>query len=129
MMAREFAQNLCCREPPSGQDPRIPTGSGEAMAEMDFWACLFRKSTVEWAVVFLTMWSSRGKLLRRCRCWCHYECEQFPLRLGQFGSSERKSRSRNIAPMAREKKLGCYALTEPNAGSDAAAQRTKCEKS
>ena len=30
-----------------------------------------------------------------------------------------------LAPLARGEKLGCYALTEPNAGSDAAAQRTR----
>ncbi len=33
-----------------------------------------------------------------------------------------------LVPLARGEKLGCYALTEPNAGSDAAAQATRITK-
>ena len=44
----------------------------------------------------------------------------------KFGTEEQKQKY--LVPMARGEKLGCYALTEPNAGSDASAQRTKCEK-
>jgi alkylation response protein AidB-like acyl-CoA dehydrogenase len=33
-----------------------------------------------------------------------------------------------LTPLATGQKIGCYALTEPQAGSDAAAQRTRAEK-
>lgn len=42
--------------------------------------------------------------------------------LETFGSHEQKLKY--LAPLARGEKLGCYALTEPEAGSDAGAQRT-----
>jgi alkylation response protein AidB-like acyl-CoA dehydrogenase len=40
----------------------------------------------------------------------------------QFGSEEQKREV--LAPLASGRKLGCFALTEPGAGSDAAALRT-----
>jgi len=40
-----------------------------------------------------------------------------------FGNEEQKKRF--LAPLARGEKLGCFALTEPNAGSDAANQQTR----
>jgi butyryl-CoA dehydrogenase len=41
----------------------------------------------------------------------------------RFGSEEQKKRF--LAPFARGEKIGCYALTEPQAGSNAAALATK----
>jgi butyryl-CoA dehydrogenase len=41
----------------------------------------------------------------------------------RFGNEEQKKRF--LAPLARGEKLGCFALTEPNAGSDAANQQTR----
>ena len=41
----------------------------------------------------------------------------------RFGSEEQKRRF--LAPLARGEKLGCFALTEPNAGSDAANLQTR----
>ncbi len=41
----------------------------------------------------------------------------------RFGTEEQKKRL--LAPYARGEKIGCYALTEPHAGSNAAALRTK----
>jgi len=43
-----------------------------------------------------------------------------------FGNHEQKLKY--LAPLASGEKLGCYALTEPNAGSDAGAQRTRATK-
>ncbi len=43
--------------------------------------------------------------------------------LSKFGSDEQKQEW--LAPLARGDKLGCFMLSEPNAGSDAAAQKTK----
>ncbi len=40
-----------------------------------------------------------------------------------FGSDEQKQRF--LIPFARGEKIGCFALTEPHAGSNAAALRTK----
>lgn len=40
-----------------------------------------------------------------------------------FGTEEQKQKF--LAPLASGEKLGCYALTEPGAGSDAAAQATR----
>ena len=42
--------------------------------------------------------------------------------LDRFGSDEQKSRL--LVPFARGERIGCYALTEPQAGSNAAALRT-----
>jgi len=41
----------------------------------------------------------------------------------KFGSVEHKTTF--LTPLARGEKLGCFALTEPNAGSDAANQQTR----
>ena len=43
--------------------------------------------------------------------------------LEQFGTEEQKNKF--LVPFARGEKIGCYALTEPHAGSNAAALRTK----
>jgi hypothetical protein len=40
----------------------------------------------------------------------------------KFGTEEQKQRY--VAPLARGEKLGCWSLTEPNAGSDAGGTRT-----
>src|SRR5690606_29805030 len=40
-----------------------------------------------------------------------------------FGTEEQKRRY--LTPLATGEKVGCYALTEPEAGSDAGAQRTR----
>ncbi len=44
----------------------------------------------------------------------------------QFGSDEQKKNI--LTPLASGKQLGCYCLTEPDTGSDAAAQRTRAVK-
>jgi butyryl-CoA dehydrogenase len=41
----------------------------------------------------------------------------------RFGNDDQKRRF--LTPLARGEKLGCFALTEPNAGSDAANQQTR----
>lgn len=41
-----------------------------------------------------------------------------------FGTDDQKERY--LPDLASGARLGCYALTEPNAGSDAGAQRTRC---
>jgi alkylation response protein AidB-like acyl-CoA dehydrogenase len=46
--------------------------------------------------------------------------------LMSFGTEEQKQKY--LAPLASGQKLGCYALTEPNAGSDAGAQATTARK-
>jgi alkylation response protein AidB-like acyl-CoA dehydrogenase len=43
-----------------------------------------------------------------------------------FGNTEQKKKY--LKPLAMGEKLGCYALTEPNAGTDAANQQTRAEK-
>lgn len=43
-----------------------------------------------------------------------------------FGTHEQKLKY--LAPLATGEKIGCYALTEPQAGSDAGAQRTRCRR-
>jgi butyryl-CoA dehydrogenase len=44
----------------------------------------------------------------------------------RFGTEEQKQKF--LIPYARGEKIGCYALTEPQAGSNAAALRTKAER-
>jgi alkylation response protein AidB-like acyl-CoA dehydrogenase len=44
-----------------------------------------------------------------------------------FGNEAQKQKY--LAPLASGEKLGCYALTEPSAGSDAAALKTRADKS
>jgi butyryl-CoA dehydrogenase len=43
--------------------------------------------------------------------------------LEKFGNEEQKKKF--LAPLARGEKLGCFALTEPDAGSDAGNQKTR----
>lgn len=44
----------------------------------------------------------------------------------KYGNADQKKRF--LEPLARGEKLGCFALTEPNAGSDAANQQTRAVK-
>ncbi|NOY28499.1 MAG: acyl-CoA dehydrogenase [Oligoflexia bacterium] len=44
----------------------------------------------------------------------------------KFGTEAQKQKY--LSPLATGEKIGCYALTEPNAGSDAGAQATKADK-
>ena len=44
----------------------------------------------------------------------------------RFGTEEQKKKF--LLPYARGEKIGCYALTEPQAGSNAAALQTKAVK-
>ena len=44
----------------------------------------------------------------------------------RFGTNEQKKKF--LLPYARGEKIGCYALTEPQAGSNAAALQTKAVK-
>jgi butyryl-CoA dehydrogenase len=44
----------------------------------------------------------------------------------RFGTAEQKKKF--LEPFARGEKIGCYALTEPQAGSNAAALQTKAER-
>jgi len=44
----------------------------------------------------------------------------------KYGNADQKKRY--LEPLARGQKLGCFALTEPNAGSDAANQQTRAVK-
>lgn len=46
--------------------------------------------------------------------------------INRFGNEDQKKKY--LEPLALGEKLGCYALTEPNAGTDAANQQTKAEK-
>ncbi len=46
--------------------------------------------------------------------------------IARFGSAEQKERF--LKPMARGEMLGCFCLTEPHTGSDAAALRTRAVK-
>jgi butyryl-CoA dehydrogenase len=46
--------------------------------------------------------------------------------LNKFGTAEQKQKF--LAPLASGKLLGCFALSEPEAGSDAAAQKTVARK-
>ena len=44
----------------------------------------------------------------------------------KFGTEEQKQKY--VAPLAQGKKLGCWSLTEPEAGSDAGGTRTTAVK-
>ncbi|MCB0218933.1 MAG: acyl-CoA dehydrogenase [Chrysiogenetes bacterium] len=46
--------------------------------------------------------------------------------INDFGTDEQKEKW--LKPLACGEKLGCFCLSEPNTGSDAAAQRTRAEK-
>lgn len=46
--------------------------------------------------------------------------------LNKFGTPAQKEKY--LGPLARGQKLGCYCLSEPGSGSDAAAMKTKAEK-
>ncbi len=54
----------------------------------------------------------------------HHERQQLALlRPGGASSAPTSRRSKFLTPFARGEKLGCFGLTEPQAGSDAAAQQ------
>ena len=46
--------------------------------------------------------------------------------INKYGTEEQKQKY--LVPLAKGEKIGAFALTEPNAGSDAASQKTVCKK-
>src|SRR5258708_31332387 len=45
-----------------------------------------------------------------------------------FQSGTEEQRKKYVPPLASGKKLGCWSLTEPEAGSDAGGMRTRAER-
>lgn len=106
----------------------FPWENARAMAEMDLWGIPVPEeyggaglSWLDWAIIgemISSACTSTGAIFA-----AHYLAE-YPLLA--FGTEEQKHKY--LAPLATGEKIGAFILTEPGAGSDAGAVKTRAER-
>lgn len=112
------------------ENKEIPANLIHQMAELGFFGAVFPEKyggsafgEVGYLIVIEEL--SRGSLSVAVLVGAHESLACTSIYL--FGSEELKNRL--LIPLARGEKIGCFALTEPEAGSDAASIRTEaCDK-
>ncbi len=109
---------------------RFPSELIPKMAEMGFMGVIFPEKYggagmgyVEYAIIIEELSRVDGSIgiivaAQNSLCTNH---------IYKFGTEEQKKKY--VVPLAQGKKLGCWSLTEPEAGSDAGGTRTKAVKS
>jgi alkylation response protein AidB-like acyl-CoA dehydrogenase len=109
---------------------RFPSELIPKMAEMGFMGVIFPEKYggagmgyVEYAIIIEELSRVDGSIgiiiaAQNSLCTNH---------IYKFGSEDQKKKY--VVPLAQGKKLGCWSLTEPEAGSDAGGTRTKAVKS
>jgi alkylation response protein AidB-like acyl-CoA dehydrogenase len=111
------------------QEDRVPFGTLEKLSEMGFMGlCLPEEyggggsDFVSYALMLEEM--SRADAGLGATLAVHTSAGTLPILI--YGTEEQ--RSRWVPPLARGEKIGCFALTEPETGSDASAISTRAEK-
>lgn len=111
------------------QEDRVPFGILEKLSEMGFMGlCLPEEyggagsDFVSYALMLEEM--SRADAGLGATLAVHTSAGTLPILI--YGTEEQ--RSRWVPPLARGEKIGCFALTEPETGSDASAISTRAEK-
>lgn len=111
------------------QEDRVPFGTLEKLSEMGFMGLCVPEEYggagsdfVSYALMLEEM--SRADAGLGATLAVHTSAGTLPILI--YGTEEQ--RSRWVPPLARGEKIGCFALTEPETGSDASAISTRAEK-
>jgi butyryl-CoA dehydrogenase len=130
-MVREFAQNeLAPGAAERDRTPRFPRELFDKMAELGLLGMVVPEQYggagfdyVSYALAVMEIAAADGASSTAFQVHNSLVC----LGLLKFGNEEQ--RTRYLAPLASGKLLGAFCLTEPDAGSDAAAIRTRARRS
>jgi alkylation response protein AidB-like acyl-CoA dehydrogenase len=128
--ARQFARDrLAPKAAEWDRDARFPAEAVREMAELGFLGMTVPQDydgagtdTVSYALALMEVAAGDGSCSTIMSVHNSVGCAP----ILSFGSSEQKDRF--LKPMARGELLGAFCLTEPQAGSDASALRTRAEK-
>ena len=128
--ARQFARDrLAPNAAEWDRDARFPAEAVREMAELGFLGMTVPEDydgagadTVSYALALIEVAAGDGSCSTIMSVHNSVGCAP----ILAFGSSEQKERF--LKPMARGELLGAFCLTEPQAGSDASALRTRAEK-
>jgi glutaryl-CoA dehydrogenase (non-decarboxylating) len=124
-LARDFAEKEIA--PTAARDDREHAFRKDLvvkMSELGFYGCVIPESYGGSGLGFLALTLITEEIARvhsAMRVFINMQTGP-ALALLQFGSEEQKKRL--IPPLVRGEKIGCFAITEPDAGSDVAAMRT-----
>src|SRR3990172_5266219 len=127
--AQELARDFAEKEigPTAAKDDKEHTFRRDLvlkMGELGFYGCVIPESCGGNGLGFLALTLITEEIARvhsAMRVFMNMQVGP-ALTLLRFGSEEQKKRS--IPPLIRGEKVGCFAITEPDAGSDVAAIRT-----
>jgi len=124
-LARDFAEKeIAPKAAEDDRQQRFRKDLAIKMGELGFYGAVIPESYGGSALGFLALSLITEEVARvhsALRVYINMQVGP-ALTLLQFGSEEQKKRW--IPPLARGEKIGCFAITEPDAGSDVAAMRT-----
>src|SRR5215211_1071067 len=128
--AKEFAdRELAPRAAELDREDRVPFGTLEKMAEVGFMGLCVPEEYGGAGTDFLSYCLLIEELSRAdagvgVTLAVHTSAGTLPVVM--FGTEEQKARW--VPPLARGERIGCFALTEPETGSDASAIQTQAER-
>lgn len=107
------------------KEHRYPKENMDLLRDLGFWGISIPKELGGSGGSYLSYIVALEEIARYCATTCvalsaHVSLACFPIQ--KWGTPEQKEKF--LKPMAQGKLLGGYGLTEPNAGTDAAAQQT-----
>lgn len=127
-LAREFAEKeIAPKAAEDDREHRFRRDLVEKMAELGFFGCTLPEDCGGNNLGFLALVIISEEIARvhsAIRVFINMQAGPATT-IADFGSAEQKQW---IAPLIRAEKIGCFAITEPDAGSDVAAMRTTAAK-
>ena len=127
-LAREFAEKeIAPKAAEDDREHRFRRDLVEKMAELGFFGCTLPEDCGGNNLGFLALTIITEEIARvhsAIRVFINMQAGPATT-IADFGSAEQKQW---IAPLIRADKIGCFAITEPDAGSDVAAMRSTAAK-
>jgi len=127
-LAREFAEKeIAPKAAEDDREHRFRRDLVEKMAELGFFGCTLPEDCGGNNLGFLALAIITEEIARvhsAIRVFINMQAGPATT-IADFGSAEQKQW---IAPLIRADKIGCFAITEPDAGSDVAAMRSTAAK-
>jgi glutaryl-CoA dehydrogenase (non-decarboxylating) len=127
-LAREFAEKeIAPKAAEDDREHRFRRDLVEKMAELGFFGCTLPEDCGGNNLGFLALAIITEEIARvhsAVRVFINMQAGPATT-IADFGSAEQKQW---IAPLIRADKIGCFAITEPDAGSDVAAMRSTAAK-
>lgn len=122
-------EKIAPRAARADEEGRIPQENWRDLADMGFFKMHYPESAGGLDVSWLVRGMAQESLAKACAATFLSTGASVGLcgaPLFQFGSAEQKARW--LVPIMNVEKIGCFALTEPGAGTDAAAIQTSAKK-